>query len=143
MLDHKLLRTDLDNVAAQLARRGFTLDTSRIDELEEQRKALQVRVQELQARRNRRSKEIGKAKAAGVDIAPLLEQVEGLGNQLKETDRELEEIQAALNAILEGVPNIPHESVPSGTSEEENEEIRRWGEAKRFAFEALDHVDRG
>jgi seryl-tRNA synthetase len=143
MLDPRLLRTDLDNTARLLARRGYTLDTESFLALEEQRKALQVRTQELQAERNARSKSIGKAKAAGEDIAPLLQEVEGLGEQLKAADEELGTIQDELGDILLGIPNIPHASVPDGRDEADNTEVRRWGEPREFDFEPADHVDLG
>ena len=143
MLDPKLIRTDLDRVATALARRGFVLDTARLEELEEQRKALQMKAQELQTQRNRRSKEIGKAKGAGVDIGPLLEQIEGLGNQHKAAEAELAQLQEVLGEVLMGIPNIPHESVPEGRSEADNLEIRRWGEPHPLEFEPVDHVELG
>jgi seryl-tRNA synthetase len=143
MLDPKRLRSDLDAVAAQLARRGFILDTGRLTALEEQRKALQVRTQELQSVRNTRSRAIGRAKAAGEDIAPLLEEVAGLGDQLKAIEDQLAAIQETLNDILLGIPNLPHASVPDGQDEADNAELRRWGEPPGFAFEARDHVDLG
>ena len=143
MLDSKLIRTDLDRVAAALARRGFVLDTARLEELEERRKALQMKAQELQTQRNRRSKEIGMAKGAGVDIGPLLEQIEGLGSQHKAAEAELAQLQDVLGDVLMGIPNIPHESVPEGRSEEDNLEIRRWGEPRTPDFDPVDHVDLG
>jgi seryl-tRNA synthetase len=143
MLDPRLLRTDLDNTARLLARRGYQLDTDSFLALEERRKAVQVRTQELQAERNARSKSIGKAKAAGKDIAPLLQEVEGLGEQLKAADEELGTIQDELSDILLGIPNIPHESVPDGSDEADNTEVRRWGEPREFDFEPVDHVDLG
>jgi seryl-tRNA synthetase len=143
MLDPKLLRSDLDAVAQQLVRRGYALDTAALQGLEAQRKAIQVSTQELQAERNARSKGIGKAKAAGEDIAPLLKEVEGLGNQLREKEEELAGLQEQLNAILMGIPNIPHDSVPEGSSEEENAELRTWGSPPGFDFEPRDHVDLG
>jgi seryl-tRNA synthetase len=143
MLDPRLLRTDLDNTARLLARRGYTLDTDSFLALEERRKAVQVRTQELQAERNARSKSIGKAKAAGEDIAPLLQEVEGLGEQLKAADEELGSIQDELGDILLDIPNIPHESVPDGRDEADNTEVRRWGEPREFDFEPVDHVDLG
>ena len=143
MLDSKLIRTDLDQVAAALARRGFVLDSARLEELEERRKALQMKAQELQTQRNRRSKEIGMAKGAGVDIAPLLEQIEGLGSQHKAAEAELAQLQDVLGDVLMGIPNIPHESVPEGGSEADNLEIRRWGEPRTADFEPVDHVDLG
>ena len=143
MLDPKLLRADLTAVADKLARRGFTLDTAELEELEERRKAVQVETQGLQAERNARSKSIGKAKAAGEDIAPLLAEVEGLGEQLKARENELATLQDELNGLLMGIPNIPHSSVPDGQGEDENTEIRRWGEPPTFDFEPRDHVDLG
>jgi seryl-tRNA synthetase len=143
MLDPKLLRSDLQGAAQQLARRGFTLDTGKLQALEAQRKSIQTQTQDLQAERNSRSKGIGKAKAAGEDIAPLLKAVEGLGQQLSEKEQELTALQDELNAILMGIPNIPHASVPEGKGEEDNPELRKWGEPARFNFEPKDHVDLG
>jgi len=143
MLDPKLLRSDLAAVTTALARRGFTLDADSFSRLEETRKSLQGRTQELQAERNSRSKGIGKAKAAGQDIAPLLKEVEGLGEQLKSAEAELDTLQAEISTLLMGIPNIPHESVPDGKGEDDNPEIRRWGEPAEPEFEAKDHVDLG
>ena len=143
MLDPKLIRTQLDSVAAQLGRRGFVLDTDRLKQLETERKAIQVRTEELQADRNSRSKSIGKAKAAGEDIAPLLEQVAGLGAQLDTAKQELDVVQEQLNGLLMGIPNIPDDSVPDGDDESKNLELRRWGEPTVFDFEVKDHVDLG
>ncbi len=143
MLDPRLLRNALNETAAQLRRRGFELDVDRINALEARRKALQVRTQELQNERNTRSKSIGKAKAQGEDIAPLLAEVGKLGEELKTAEAELNELQQALEDIALGIPNIPHESTPDGASEEENIEIRRWGEPKKFDFDVKDHVDVG
>ena len=143
MLDPRLLRTELDAIATQLARRGYALDSVALRALEERRKAIQVQTQELQAERNTRSKGIGKAKAAGEDIAPLLAEVEGLGDQLKAAEEQLAALQDELNAVLLDIPNLPHESVPEGRGEEDNPEIRRWGEPPSFDFEPRDHVDLG
>jgi seryl-tRNA synthetase len=143
MLDPRLLRNDLDKTTRLLARRGYTLDTSQFLALEEKRKALQVRTQELQAERNKRSKSIGRAKADGEDIATLLKEVEGLGDQLKAADEQLGTIRDELNDILMGIPNIPHDSVPDGRDEEDNTEMRRWGEPRTFDFDVKDHVDLG
>jgi seryl-tRNA synthetase len=143
MLDPKLLRSDINLVAAQLARRGYTLDTGTLQDLDERRKSIQVATQQLQAERNSRSKGIGRAKAAGKDIAPLLQEVEGLGEQLKAKEDELVTLQAELNAILMGIPNLPHDSVPDGGGEDDNREVRRWGELPEFGFEPRDHVDLG
>jgi len=143
MLDPRLLRNDLDAVATQLARRGYTLDTGTLLELEERRKALQVQTQTLQAERNARSKNIGKAKAGGADIGPLLKEVEGLGEQLKAAEQQLAGLQDELTAVLMDIPNIPHHSVPDGTGEDDNVVIRHWGEPTQFDFEPRDHVDLG
>ena len=143
MLDPKLLRNDIDSVSLQLARRGFTLDSASLQTLEARRKAIQVETQELQAERNSRSRAIGKAKAAGEDIAPLLKEVEGLGDQLKTKEQELAQLQEELNGLLMGIPNIPHDSVPAGTGEEDNPVLRTWGEPTAFEFQARDHVDLG
>ncbi len=143
MLDPKLIRNQLTDTAAQLQRRGFILDVARIEQLETQRKELQVRTEQLQAERNRQSKSIGKAKAAGEDIQPLLDQVAGLGEQLGSARQELEAVQHQLNDILMGIPNIPHASVPTGTDETQNAELRRWGEPATFDFAIKDHVDLG
>ena len=143
MLDPKLIRNDLDQVAAQLQRRGFVLDTDRIERLESERKAIQVRTEELQAERNRSSKAVGKAKAAGEDIQPLLDQVAGLGEQLQAAKDELDNVQQQLSELLLGIPNIPHDSVPQGDDESHNLEVRRWGEPRVFDFEVRDHVDLG
>ncbi len=143
MLDPKLLRGDLDGVAAKLARRGYVLDITTLESLEEQRKAIQVETQALQAERNSRSKSIGKAKAAGEDIAPLLQEVEGLGDQLKTKEAELAKLQDELHGLLMGIPNIPQDDVPDGKGEEDNPEIRAWGERPVFDFAPKDHVDLG
>jgi seryl-tRNA synthetase len=143
MLDSKLLRTRLDEVAAALAKRGFALDVGRISALEAERKEIQVRTQALQNERNERSRAIGMAKAAGQDIEPLRAQVTGLGEELRRAEVRLEAIQLELDDLLAGVPNIPHESVPLGRDESANAEVRRWGEPRAFEFEPRDHVDVG
>jgi seryl-tRNA synthetase len=143
MLDPKRLRSDINQVAAQLARRGFTLDTGTLQSLDKRRREIQIATQELQAERNSRSKGIGKAKAAGEDIIPLLKEVEGLGDQLKAKEDELVSLQAELNTTLMGIPNLPHASVPEGNGEEDNPEVRRWGVLPEFDFEPKDHVDLG
>ena len=143
MLDPKLLRSDLDGVAALLARRGFTLDTARVAELEGRRKALQVEAQNLQNERNTASKSIGKAKAAGEDIQPLLDAVASLGDRLKAKEQDLAEVQDALSDIALSTPNLPHDSVPDGNDEDDNREERRWGEPTSPGFEPKDHVDLG
>ncbi len=143
MLDPKLLRTELENTAASLARRGYTLDTTLINSLEDQRKTLQVRTQELQKERNTRSKAIGRAKASGQDIQPLLNEIAGLGDTLKQVENDLEVIQAQLLKLQLSIPNLPHASTPNGNSEQDNVEIRRWGEPRALPFSPRDHVDLG
>ncbi|MDH3353956.1 MAG: serine--tRNA ligase [Chromatiales bacterium] len=143
MLDPKIFRTNLAETAEQLARRGFVVDVVTIETLEAERKTIQTRTQELQNERNKSSKSIGQAKAAGEDIQPLLDAVANLGSQLKEAEGRLSEIQEELNSILMGIPNIPDESTPTGQSEDDNLEIRKWGEPRAFDFEPKDHVDLG
>ena len=143
MLDPKLFRAQLEETAVRLAKRGFKLDTARIAALEAERKEVQVRTQALQNDRNTRSKAIGKAKAAGEDVAPLMAEVADLGEQLKQGEARLEMLQSELNDILLGVPNIPHSSVPAGKDENDNVEVRRWREPRSFDFTPKDHVDLG
>ena len=143
MLDSKLLRSNLQDVADRLASRGFALDTARIEALEEQRKTVQTRTEALQAERNARSKSIGQAKQRGEDIAPLMADVERMGTELSDGKVELDKIQSELDSILLGIPNIPHESVPIGEDEDGNVEVRRWGTPKAFDFEIKDHVALG
>ena len=143
MLDVKLLRTDTDTVAANLARRGYALDVAAYQALESNRKALQTRVEELRNERNVKSKSIGKAKAAGEDIAPLLAEVEHLGDALKAADDELDGVQTRLRDLQLGMPNLLHESVPDGADEDSNEEVRRWGEPPAMEFAPRDHTDLG
>ncbi|MEW8051211.1 MAG: serine--tRNA ligase [Candidatus Thiodiazotropha sp.] len=143
MLDPRLLRNSLEQVALQLARRGYQLDVEQISTLEAQRKQLQVASQELQKQRNSRSKSIGKAKAAGEDIEPLLAEVAQLGDQLQASQEALNQVQETLSEITLGIPNLPHESIPNGKDEEDNREERRWGEPREFEFEPRDHVDLG
>ncbi len=143
MLDPRRLRNDLENTAGLLARRGITLDVQRITELETRRKALQVEAQNLQSQRNSRSKQIGKAKAAGEDIKPLLAEVADFGADLKRAEEELSAIQDALEGISLEIPNIPHATVPEGNDDSANREERRWGKPPKFGFTPKDHVDLG
>jgi seryl-tRNA synthetase len=143
MLDPRLLRTDLELVAEQLARRGLTLDKVRFETLESERKGLQIEVQELQNQRNTRSKSIGKAKASGEDIQPLLAEVSDLGDRLKAAESRLAEIQDEVSAISLSLPNLPDASVPDGRDETSNREERRWGGPPVFDFTPKDHVDLG
>ncbi|WP_078085006.1 serine--tRNA ligase [Microbulbifer mangrovi] len=143
MLDPKLIRNQLDEVAAALTKRGVQLDKAKLEQLEEQRKELQVRTESLQNERNSKSKNIGRAKAGGEDIAPLLKEVESLGGQLSEAKQALGELQQQLDDVLLAIPNIPDESVPEGKDEDDNVEVRQWGEPRSFDFEVRDHVDLG
>jgi seryl-tRNA synthetase len=143
MLDPKRLRAELELVAEQLARRGFQLDIEKMKSLEEQRKALQIEQQELQNERNTKSKSIGKAKAAGEDVQPLLDEVAGLGDKLKAVSEKSDAVQTELHALMMSMPNTPHDSVPDGKDEEDNREERTWGEIPTFDFEPKDHVDLG
>lgn len=140
MLDIKMLRADAKAIAKRLAGRGFKLDTAKLDELETARKQVQTETQELQSQRNSVSKQIGIAKGKGEDVAPVIAEMSELGSLLGQKEQELGKIQTELKDIYDGIPNIPHESVPVGKSEEDNVEVRRWGEPKQFSFEPLDHV---
>ncbi|PAV47588.1 serine--tRNA ligase [Pseudomonas sp. HAR-UPW-AIA-41] len=143
MLDSKLVRSQLHEVAERLATRGFQLDVARFEALEAQRKTVQTRTEQLQNERNTRSKAIGQAKARGEDIAPLLAEVDQMGSDLEAGKRELESIQGDLDALLLNIPNLPHESVPVGEDEDGNVEVSRWGAPRSFDFEVKDHVALG
>ena len=143
MLDLQALRNDLDGVAARLATRGYPLDTARFGQLESARKTIQTRTQELQAKRNATSKQIGMGKAKGEDVSAIMAEVAGLGDELKELEAQLEHVQQDLQAFLSVIPNIPHLSVPVGKSEADNVEMRRVGSPPEFDFEVKDHVSVG
>jgi seryl-tRNA synthetase len=143
MLDPKLIRSDLNLVAEQLKKRNFELDIAALENLENKRKAYQVDTESLQNERNTKSKSIGKAKAAGEDIKPLLDEVAGLGDKLDSAKSELNDVQQQMDAILMGIPNLLHDSVPVGKDESDNVEIRTWGSPKSFDFDVKDHVDLG
>jgi seryl-tRNA synthetase len=143
MLDPKILRSELENVVDRLRTKNFELDVSEFSQLEERRKSLQVDTQKLQSERNSRSKAIGAAKAKGEDIQPLLDEVAELGDQLKSAEGELNDLQLRLDDLLLGIPNLPDASVPAGDSEDDNEEVLRWGEPPAFDFEPRDHIDLG
>jgi len=143
MLDVKQLRANIDDIAEQLKRRNFDLDVRVFNALETRRKALSVSTQELQNERNTSAKSIGQAKAKGEDIQPLLDQVANLGDKLKAAEDELASINTDIHDLMMGLPNLLHESVPSGKSEDDNVEIRSWGEPTKFDFEPKDHVDLG
>ena len=143
MLDIQLLRSDLEGVAKRLADRGFTLDANAFQAQETQRKAIQTETQELQAKRNQLSKQVGQAKAKGEDASQLMAQVTAQADQLKGLEQQLEEVQARLNDMLSVIPNVPHASVPFGKSPEDNTEVRRVGTPRQFDFAVKDHVDLG
>ncbi|WNJ94880.1 serine--tRNA ligase [Vibrio ruber] len=145
MLDSKLLRTELDETAVKLARRGFTLDVETIRQLEEKRKSIQVEVENLQSTRNSISKQIGQLMSAGdKDGAEAIkQQIGSLGSDLDARKVELDQLQKQLEDIALSVPNIPDDAVPDGLDEESNVEISRWGEPKQYDFEVKDHVDLG
>ena len=147
MLDPKLLRSDINAVAERLQVKRYRLDTAAFLALEEQRKALQLAAEDLQQERNSYSKSMGKligeAKAKGEDVEPLKAKGEQLKMASAAADTELTEVQDALNAMLQGIPNIPHQSVPAGNDEDDNVEVRRWGEPHTFDFDVKDHVDLG
>jgi len=143
MLSKKQLRNDVEAVAQALKKRNFSFDIKALTELENNRKKNQVKTQELQNSRNTQSKSIGKAKAAGEDIKPLLDAVSNLGDELDGAKAELQEIQSQIDAITLSMPNIPHESVPAGNSEDDNVEVLTWGEPGVYDFKVKDHVDLG
>lgn len=143
MLDPKRVRTQTEEIARRLAVKNFEFEIATFEKLEERRRAIQVRTETLQSEQNKRSKSIGKAKAAGEDIQPLLQEVEDLKRQRGEAEDELRSVQESLNAFFAGIPNIPDEDVPPGESEDDNVEIRKWGTPKEFGFEPKDHVTLG
>lgn len=143
MLDPKLIRNDLDSVALKLKDRGFILDVSRLNTLEEQRKELQTKLQDLQNERNVKSKAVGHAKAAGNNADEIMQQVKEIAETLKTTEEKFTQVQIELNDYLAIIPNIPHASVPVGKSEADNKVIREWGKPTQFSFTPKDHVDLG
>jgi len=143
MLDPKLLRNEPIKSAELLRHRGFELDVQQLDALEQERKAAQSEAQSLQTERNSRSKMIGKAKASGEDIAPLLAEIDDLGAKHKQAEMRLAEILEKITAFALNVPNIAQQDVPQGKTEDDNQEILKWGELPQFDFEAKDHVDLG
>ena len=143
MLDIQLLRKDIDTVARRLKTRGFELDTETFNALEAQRKAIQVKTEELQSQRNKLSKEIGVRKAQKLDASDVMMQVAGIGDELKASAEQLDSIQLQMRTLLLNLPNLPHESVPVGADETDNQEVARWGETPKFDFEVKDHVALG
>lgn len=143
MLDPKIVRANPQEVAAQLIKKKYVFPVSEFEALENQRREVQVKTENLQNERNTRSKSIGKAKAAGEDITALLSDVSELGDQLEAAKASLNDITEQLDDILLGVPNLPHPDVPEGESEDDNVEIRRWGDIPSYDFDPLDHIDLG
>jgi len=143
MIDPQLLRNDIDAVVAGLSIKGHKLDAADYQRLEAKRKALQVEAEELQAKRNARSKEIGKTKARGGDVDALMAEVNSFAERMKAAQAELEQIKDELFAITDIMPNLPHESVPEGKTEDDNVEILRWGTPASYDFDVKDHVDLG
>ena len=143
MLDPQLIRSQLGEVAKRLKIKGYQLDVELLGSLEARRKTLQTEQQELQAKRNSSAKEVGRLKAAGQDASELIGQTAGLGERLSKLDHELESVKNDLDALLAGIPNIPHASVPEGKDENANVELRKWGTPRDFPFSVLDHVALG
>lgn len=143
MLDIQALRNDLDGVVRQLQARGFEFDAAKFSALEQERKTVQTNTQDLQAKRNNASKQIGIAKSKGEDVSAIMAEVAGLGEQLKAGEVRLAELQSELQNLLLNVPNLPHSSVPVGKSETDNVEVRKVGAPRTFDFEVKDHTDVG
>ncbi len=143
MLDPKLLRTEFDEVAKHIVRRGFSLDKKRFSELEEQRKNLQVETEDLQGQRNKNSKLIGQAKSKGEDASEILAAMEKINQSLKTNETKLEVLLSEIQTWMLELPNLPDSSVPDGSTEDDNQEVRKWGEIPSFDFEVKDHVDLG
>ena len=143
MIDIQLLRKDIDNVAARLATRKFQLDVAGFNALEAERKAIQTRTEELQGKRNSLSKQIGMMKGKGEDTSAVMAEVSGLGDELKANETALSEVQAKMGDFMQAIPNLPHESVPVGSDESGNVEVRKVGAPRSFDFEVKDHVDVG
>ncbi len=143
MLDIQSLRNDLAGVAERLATRGYTLDTAKFEQMEAERKTIQSRTQELQAKRNASSKLIGQAKAKGEDTTAIMAEVGALGDELKQLEAKLPQVLADMDAFLAVIPNVPHSTVPVGKSEADNVEVRKVGDVPKFDFEVKDHVSIG
>ena len=143
MIDINLLRNDIDKVAANIAHKKVIIDTKYFNELEAKRKSLQVTMEELQAKRNSSSKQMGVLKSKGGDVSHIMAEVANLGSELKIAEVEFATVQEELTNWMYGIPNMHHESVPIGKSEEDNQEVRRVGVPKGFDFEVKDHVDLG
>jgi len=143
MLDPKLVRSSIDTVAAHIKKRGFVIDVAKYNALEEQRKELQVKMQDLQNERNVRSKEVGHAKASGKNVDDVLKSLKELSDSLKLVEEQFAGTQVEMDDFLARIPNMTHESVPEGKSEDDNQLVRTWGEPKQFTFTPKDHVELG
>jgi seryl-tRNA synthetase len=143
MLDIQLLRKELPSVVAALKRRGFDFDEAGFRALEEERRKLQSRTEELQGKRNTLSKQVGMLKGKGEDASAVLSEVAGIGDELKANESALAALQARQDEFLRRIPNMPRPEVPQGTSEKDNVEVRKWGTPRAFAFKPKDHVDVG
>ena len=143
MLDIQALRNDLDGVVSLLKKRGFEFNSASFSALEQERKTVQTRTQDLQAKRNNASKQIGFAKSKGEDVGAIMAEVAGLADQLNADETRLAELQTQLQNLLLNVPNLPHTTVPEGKSEADNVEVRKVGTPRTFDFEIKDHTDVG
>jgi seryl-tRNA synthetase len=143
MLDPQLLKQEAGKLVQKLLERGYELDVERYQFLEDERRSLQAETEALQSERNRVSKQVGMAKSRGEDVQPILDSVANLGNNLKQKQERLGEIQSNLNALYSEIPNLPHSSVPGGKDENDNVEVRRWGIPGEYDFMVKDHVDLG
>lgn len=143
MLDPKLVRSSIDTVAAQLKKRGFVIDVAKFNAMEEQRKHLQIKMQDLQNERNVRSKEVGLAKASGKNVDDVMKSLKELSDGLKLVEEQFAVTQVEMDDFLARIPNLTHESVPDGKGEEDNQLVRTWGEPKKFTFTPKDHTELG
>ncbi|MBQ0763973.1 serine--tRNA ligase [Marinobacter psychrophilus] len=143
MLDPKRVRSQTEDIARRLAIKNFTFDTAAFEQLEKRRRGLQVRTETLQGEQNKKSKSIGKAKASGEDIQPLLDEVDDLKARKSKAEDQLRELQEELNHFLAAIPNVPDEGVPAGKDDDDNVELRTWGTPRVFSFEPQDHVALG
>jgi seryl-tRNA synthetase len=143
MLDPKRIRSEPEQLATLLRKKGFELDVEKLSKLDARRKEIQLQTEALQNERNSRSKSIGKAKAAGEDISEILQSMESLKQELEEKKEQLTALQSEINDYVMGIPNVPHESVPEGSSEDDNQEMSRWGSVAEYDFEVKDHAELG
>jgi len=143
MIDPQLLRNDIEAVAAALKVKGHTVDVTAYQALEAKRKLLQIESEELQAKRNAKSKEIGRIKAQGGDVDALMREVNSFADRMKQAQVELDDVKQSMFEVTDVMPNMPHSSVPEGKSEDDNVELMKWGTPKQYDFDVKDHVDLG